>query len=443
MATGIDRANSNDLMVLATDVGSAPMQVGAILVLDSGSRLESATFRDAIAERIRGVPRLRQRLLRTPFGAGRPIWVDATDFDIENHVRCVRCPAPGDEHALLDVAAEIVIHPLSTSRPLWSATLVTGLATDRSALVFVFHHVLADGVGGLAVLGRLADGAPISRPGDFPRRYPTGRQLYLDALSSRARAIAQLRLALRHVRGAVAELGLGGRTAAPIRNSLNQPTGARRSFAVARTDLAAVREVAHAYGGTVNDVVLTTVAGALHALLRRRGEDVDHLVISVPVSARTEDTGARLGNQAGVIPIALPATGDPRRRLEAVADITRRRKTAPRAASTALLDPVFRAMVKLGAFQWFIDHQRLVNTVVTNVHGPESHLTFLGSRIGEIVPLSLTMGNITVAFAAMSYAGTLVITVVADPDHCSDLALLVEELQGALDALTGHPGSGR
>jgi diacylglycerol O-acyltransferase len=440
MATGIDRANSNDLMMLATDVGSAPMQVGAILVLDPGSRLEPATFRDAIAERIRGVPRLRQRLLRAPLGGGRPIWVDATDFEIGNHVRCVRCPAPGDEHALLKVAAESVMDRLRTSRPLWSATLVNGLNGDRSALIFVFHHVLADGIGGLAVLAGLADGAPVPRREDFPRPHPTRRQLYMDALSSRARAIAHLGLGLRHLRGAVTELGLGGRTAAPIRSSLNQPTGARRSFAVARTDLAAVREVAHAHAATVNDVVLTSVAGALHALLLSRGEDVDELVISVPISARREDAGAHLGNQAGVMPMALPAAGDSRRRLAAVAKITRRRKTAPRAASTALLDPVFRALVKLGAFQWFIDHQRLVNTVVTNVHGPESHLTFLGARIGEIIPLSLTMGNITVAFAALSYAGEVVITVVADPESCSDLPLLVEELQGGLDTLTSHSG---
>ena len=240
--------------------------------------------------------------------------------------------------------------------------------------------------------------------------------------------------------GAVAELAPSGRAKA-ARSSLNQPTGAERNFAVARADLAAVREVAHAHAGTVNDVVLTTVAGALHALLRHRGEHVDQLVISVPVSARGDDAGARLGNQAGVIPMALPATGEPRRRLEAIAEITRRRKAAPRGVSTTLLVPVFRALARLGAFRWFIDHQRLVTTIVTDLRGPSSHLTFLGATVSEVIPLTAIVGNMTVAFAALSYAGTVVITVIADPEGCPDLPLLVEELQGGLDALTSHTGS--
>lgn len=134
------------------------MSVAAILLLDTGSGLNPAAVRAAIADRIRMVPRLRQRFLPAPFGCGRPYWVDDPDFDICNHFRHVSCPVPGYEAALLDIAADTVSHRLPACRPLWSATLVTGLADGGAALIVVLHHVIADGMGGLAVLAPSACG---------------------------------------------------------------------------------------------------------------------------------------------------------------------------------------------------------------------------------------------------------------------------------------------
>src|SRR5690348_15562874 len=132
--------------------------------------LDLAVVRGVIADRVRGVPRMRQRLVDAPFGCGRPFWIDDPRFDVREQVRSIRCAAPGDEQALLAAVAGAVTMPLPRTRPLWSATLVTGLAEGRSALVMVFHHVLADGIGGLAVLARLVDGLP-ARPtrGSGPR----------------------------------------------------------------------------------------------------------------------------------------------------------------------------------------------------------------------------------------------------------------------------------
>jgi diacylglycerol O-acyltransferase / wax synthase len=432
----IDRASPNDLMVLATDIGSVPMQVGAILVLDPCQSPTPAAVRAAIEERIRSLPRLRQHLVGTPMGGGRPAWVDDREFDIGRHVRSISCPAPGDEHALLGVAARMVMDRLPMDRPLWSATFVTDLANGAAALVFVFHHVLADGIGGLAVLARLADGGSGLQRDDFPQPGPARSELFLDALVSRICAVTHLGSGLSHVRGAVAELRPGG-TPVAYRSSLNRPTGPRRQLAVVRTPLNAVHDVAHAHAGTVNDVVLTAVAGALRVVLDRRGEAIDELVVSVPVSGRDAAGGVRLGNETGVIPVSVPTIGDPLQRLEAIASITRRRKKAPRGSSAALLGPVFRALARLGAFQWFIDHQRLVNTFVTNLRGPESRVFFLGAAVSEVIPVSLAMGNVTVAFAVLSYAGSLTVTVVADPDRCPDLPVLVQELQLQFDTLSG------
>jgi diacylglycerol O-acyltransferase / wax synthase len=434
-ADRIMRVSADDLMQLAADAGPARMQVAAILVLAGGAKLELASVREAMAGRIEAVPRLRQRLTRTPFGCGRPVWGDDPAFDIRRHVREVRAAANGDERALLAAAAAAVTRRLPRDRPLWSATFVTGLAGGNAALIVAFHHVLADGIGGLAVLAELADGACGPPRPEFPRPGPSRLELFTDATARRLRALAHVPAGLRRLRGALAELrpGHAGR---PPRCSLNRRTGPARALAVARADLAAVRETAHAHGATVNDVVLAAVTGALHGLLCRRGEPASSVVISIPVSPRRQAAAARLGNQVGVIPAELPITGGPARRLEEIAAVTRARKRADRGASAALLVPAFRALAGLGLLQWLTSHQRLVTTFVTNVRGPDARLSFLGVPIADVVAVSAIAGNVTVAFAALSYAGTLDVTVIADPDRCPDLLELADGLQRELDALT-------
>src|SRR6266568_4238607 len=187
----IERASAEDMMILTNDVGPVPMQVGAILLLGAGAELDLAAVTALLAERIAAVPRLRQRLVRTPAGRGRPFWADDQAFDIGSHVRAVTCAPPGDEAALLETAVSTVTRPLPWSRPLWSATLVTGLAGSRSAVVVVFHHVLADGIGGLAVLASLVDGVAVPAEVTFPGPAPTRRQLAVDALGSRLTAVAR------------------------------------------------------------------------------------------------------------------------------------------------------------------------------------------------------------------------------------------------------------
>jgi len=162
----VDRASPADLMQLAMDVGPAPMHVGALLVLDTGPGFNVQEAQRLLGERVHAVPRLRQRLRRAPPGCGQPFWADDPAFDLRHHVRQLPCPPPGDERALLEVAAVVTGEPLPRSRPLWSATFVTGLADGGTGLVIVMNHVLADGIGGLAVLARLVDEAPGLPPGD-------------------------------------------------------------------------------------------------------------------------------------------------------------------------------------------------------------------------------------------------------------------------------------
>ena len=430
-----ERVSPDDLMSLATERGSTPLQVGAVLMLDSSESLEPGLVVDAIADRVRAVPRLRQRLVKVPWGCGRPVWVDDRDFAVSGHFSVIGCPAPGGESAVLEVAAQMLLTRLPRDRPLWTAKLVTDTGGGAAALIIVFHHVLADGIGGLAVLAGLVDGAPEAHDRVFPVQMPSLGQLAAQAANDRLRSAGRLPAVLGRLAGAASQLRpvFAGRL---VRCSLNRPTGPRRRFATVRVDLSQIRDAAHAHEATVNDVALSAIAAALHRLLSIRGERVDQFVISVPFSARRQASAGDLGNKSGVIPLHVPGVGDPGRRLESVAVATRAAKKAQRGASTALLGPFFRLLAAAGLFRWFIDRQRLIHTFVSNLRGPESRLSFLGCPITSIIPLSAASGNVTVSFAVLSYAGTLTITLIADPDTCPDLSELRDALEDEVSVLT-------
>ena len=430
----IDRVSADDLMSLVAERGSTPLQVGAVLTLDARSGLDPVRAIDVLARRITAVPRLRQRLVDVPFGCGRPAWGDDAAFAITNHVTSVRCPEPGGEQAALGLAAGMIVEPLQRDRPLWTATLVTDTAPGEAALIIVFHHVLADGIGGLAVLASLVDGAAEPRFTAFPRPGPSVRQLAVDAAGGRIRSLRRLPAALRRIGSAVAELRPAGRVRA-VRTSLTRPTGPRRSFASIRVDLEQLRTVAHARHATVNDAVMSAIGGALHRLLELRGERADEFVFSVPFSARRQASAGDLGNQSGVIPLAIPGIGDPAERLEEVAAVTRAAKRAAPGASTAVLGPLFRLLARVGLYQRFINRQRLIHTFVTNLRGPETRQTIFGCPITGIIPLTVASGDVTVSFAVLSYAGTLAVTINADPDACPDLPELRQALADELGAL--------
>jgi WS/DGAT/MGAT family acyltransferase len=432
----IDRARPSDLMELAVDRGPVPWQVGALLVTDRP--LEPADVRAALAGRVRAVPRLRRRLVRTPPLCGRPVWVDDEDFQIGQHVPEERCPAPGDDTALHELAVRVTGTRLPLRRSPWAAVVVTGLAGGRGAVVVVMHHVLADGIGGLAALAGLLDGAGPREDDGFPHRPPSSRRLLADALATRAATVTHLPRGARRVRDAVGELR-STRAPQAARSSLNRPVGTRRALRVVRADLAAVRAAAHRHGGTVNDVVLAAVGGALGSLAARRGERVEDIVASVPISSRRSTDADRLGNAVGVLPVAVPATGTPDTRLATVARRTASRRAVPRGASAVVLDAVFRAVAASGALPWLLRRQHLVTTFVTNLRGPGAPVTLLGAGVREIVPVVSTTGNVPLVVAALSYAGTLVLAVVADPDACPELDAVAADLDADLGVLCSPP----
>jgi diacylglycerol O-acyltransferase len=172
-------------------------------------------------------------------------------------------------------------------------------------------------------------------------------------------------------------------------------------------------------------------------LLAARGEELDLLTASVPVSARQGATGGQLGNQVGVMPLTLPADGDLAGRTARIAAITRQRKTAARGASAALLGPPFRLLAPTGLLRWYFDRQRLIHTLVTNLPGPAAQLMFAGAPVRAVIAIPNTTGNVTVTFGALSYAGTLRITVLSDPSRVPDVAVLTAALRRELGGAIG------
>jgi diacylglycerol O-acyltransferase / wax synthase len=444
-AASIERLGTDDLTYLAT--GPSSSNLGVVLEL-AGPAPPLDALLAALAPRVAAIPRLRQRIRRLPRGYGRPIWVDDPGVDLREHVTARTLADEVDSATLASLAATAVAERLPLTRPLWAMTLVTGPdPAGPAGLIVVIHHVLTDGIGGLAVLAALADeaaGAPV-RP--FPRPAPTAAELRADARRRWQPHPARLRAVAATVRAGWRELRPsrdGGRRdaaslpAAPVvarrpwrgrspavafapRCALNAPTGPRRAAAVARVPLADVRALGRTVGATVNDVLLASVTGALAAYLAARGEHPAHLVASVPVSRREETGTGSLGNAAGVMPVVLPlGEPDPVRRLARIAAATREHRGSERGASLALLRPVFRALTTLGLWGLMVDRQRMVNVFVSNVRGPRSRLRLGGRTVTGLLPFGTPAGNVAVTFAVLSYAGTLTITVVVDPDVVPD-----------------------
>lgn len=460
----MDRVSSNDLTLLATDRGPVPMHMAAVLEFGT----DAPGFGEvsaALAERIPRVPRLRQRLTPAPWGSGRPLWADDPSFSLDRHL--AEAVVDGGRDAVLRFAADLACRRLPADRPPWAARWVRGTSGGPAALVFIAHHAMADGLGGLAVLAALADQGPersargtathdagpspqavgspgprTSQPPPFPQPPPSRMALLADAWRERAAGLAGLPHALTGgVRG-LRELGIArGPRLRAAQTSFNRPTGGTRRVTDVTVPLRPLLDRAHARGCTLNDLILVAVCGAIASALRARGESPGPLVVSVPITSRHGTGGdggaARLGNQNGVVPVEVPSDPDPEVRLARVAAQTAARAGAPRGTSAGPLGVVFRALARAGIFQRFIDRQRLVNTFLSNMRGPAEPLSLAGHRITSIVPFTMTPGNVGVCFTVLSYAGSLVVAVVADPEIVPEQDELTRLLAGELARLMG------
>ncbi|MFC8503989.1 wax ester/triacylglycerol synthase domain-containing protein [Pedococcus sp. NPDC057267] len=463
----VTRISADDAMELAADRRARPpIQLGALLELDpDGDGVADAQeVARVLRRRLATVPQLGRRLERARWGVGRPHWVRTED---EPRVGVVEVDPAGPvamasglqgttpragERRLLDHFADMVTTRLPPDRPLWRAEVLADARGRPLGVALVAHHVVTDGIGGLSLLDVLADpvadavadsllpttGAPpaTGAPPVAGMRPTAGVQPASRAGAATGDVGRRTRgQRLRRVLWAARELGIR-RTQLADRCSLLQPTGPWRRLEVVDVELARVKAVAGTLDATVNDVVLLVVSGALTRLLEHRHDRVRTLVASVPVSAR--EAGRELGNAVAVLPVRIPAVGDPQVRLKAIRAAKARLAEGRRGSSSALLGPAFRLLATVGAVQWFVTHQRLVHTFETNVRGPVRQLSVAGAPVRRIVPMAVNPGNVTVSFGILSAGGRLVLAVVTDPDHVPDHEVLVDAVTAELDLLLGR-----
>jgi diacylglycerol O-acyltransferase / wax synthase len=445
----LDRLSAEDRLILWPDQ-RWPQDVGALGVLEGGpllgpeGRFDLAAARDAVAARLHLVPRLRQVLDEPRRGLGGPLWVDAPSFDLTQHVQTTLVPAPGDERQLLLTVERLRRRRLDRTRPLWEMWFLTGLADGNIGLFIRLHHVVADGIAGVASLGAFLDPAPDVPAGSpqpwTPAPPPSALRLLIDHLRRRAgvlgrgmAGLARPSSALRRGQAAWPALGELFASEPGPETSLDGVVGTGRNLALVRGTLAEVTRLAHVHDAKVNDVLLAAAAGGVHALLASRRESVVGLVVPVyvPVTLRRDGVGSAEGNLISQMVVPLPIdAADPHERLTLIAAETARRKAEVRPS----LGSVFRSRLVSGLLLKRIIRQR-INLTTADLPGPTDPLYFAGAQLLELFALVNLIGNVTLGVAALSYAGQFNVMVVADADAYPDLGVFAAGMAGELDGL--------
>lgn len=439
----IERLGADDRIMLGVS-RRWPQDIGALLMLEGsgGFRIERA--RAAIASKLHLAPPLRQRIMQPLRGRGGPLWVDDAGFDVADHVHELRLEAPVGEPELLAVVERLRHERLDLGRAPWAITFLTGLPDGRAAAFVKVHHSLADGLATMTLIGALLDreagAAWQPAPAWVPRRPPVQSELVADNLRRRIAEIGSVMRAVVHpVRmlrrvarslPAIWEL-LAERPATPT--SVDRVIGLDRNLALARASYGTLRRVARRADATVNDVLLTVIAGGLRALLLSRGEAVEGVTLRayVPVTLRTSWRGPQHGTQVSQMAVPLElADPDPVRRLRRIADQTERRKAKPRPD----VGKLFRGRVMPALLLAAIIRQR-VNITTASIPGPKRPRYLAGMRVLEVFPIVPLLGNQPLGVAAVSYAGGLGIGITADRAAFPDLEAFAAAVRAELRAL--------
>jgi diacylglycerol O-acyltransferase / wax synthase len=466
-----ERLTALDASFLELEDQNAHMHIGSVALFDAAplrgphGGIDIERFRRLMEAGLHRTPRYRQRIGRIPM-LDHPVWVDDERFNLAYHLRHTHLPVPGDERQLKRLAARIMSQQLDRGKPLWEMWVVEGVEGDRCAIITKAHHCMIDGVGSVELTGSVMRPTPdhdprLDEPAPrwVPRPAPRPGRMLADEVSYRLRALAATAAparALRHPRATGEALieslhGIGEALAAGFRPAsptpLNVEIGPHRRFDWMTTDLEAVKAIRTALGGTVNDVVLTLVAGALRRFLHRRGLRVEGLDFRamVPVNVRADVERENMGNRVAMMVARLPlAAGDPAERFAQVTKETATLKRSHQARGIQVLEELsdhsFTTLFTL--FGRIAAASRPFNLVVTNVPGPQFSVYVLGSRLLACYPLVPLYQNQALGIALFSYAGRLHWGFNADWDALPDLHDVVEAVTlewAALCRVAGVP----
>jgi diacylglycerol O-acyltransferase len=456
----LDRLTAVDASFLHQEDAASHMHIGA-LVRAEGPAPPYEEFLDSIRARLHYVPRYRQRLVYPPASTGRPLWADDADFNLEYHVRHTALPAPGSDEQLMNLAARVFSQQLDRSKPLWELWLVEGLAGGDFALLSKSHHAMIDGIAGVDLGTVLFDLDRQGRPPEeglepwTPDPEPSPIDLLAAGIAGMTKAsigvaakavgsLSQPERALEEA--AIAAEGLGEivwAAANPAPPSpLNVEIGPHRRFAAIACDLADFKAAKNVFGGTVNDVVLAVVAGALRHWLHSRGVRTQGLELRalVPVSVRHRDpeqngTGNRLAVMRGPLPVYVE---DPVERLGVVRAAMDDLKESKQAVGAEVLTSMqqFAPPTVLAQASRLNFSTRLFNLLVTNVPGPQFPLYVQGREMTSVFPIAFLPKDHALAIAIMSYNGQMNFGLLGDYDAMPDLNAFGEAIESALAELS-------
>jgi diacylglycerol O-acyltransferase / wax synthase len=459
----MDRMSPLDASFLHIEDEINHMHIGSIAVFE-GPPPSDADIRTMVESKLPLVPRYRQKVQFVPGQLGRPLWVDDPHFNINYHVRHTALPAPGGDDQLRNLVGRVMGQQLDRARPLWEMWIAEGLPDGHWALISKTHHCMVDGVSGTDLLTVILDREPepVREPAPewVPEQAPNTIQLVAGAIGDRVvspyEAVRTLRArfaAAERATDQLREIGRGlvsmsGLVRPTEQSTLNGPIGPHRRWDWARSSLSDVKTIRTALGGTVNDVVLSVITRGFRDLLLSRGENVENRVVRtlVPVSVRTPGVRGPAGgdgtydNKVSAMFAELPVSlDDPRARLDSI----RQQMTGLKESKQAVAGEVLTSLtgfappmlLALGTRVAMRIPQRNVNTVTTNVPGPQFPLYAAGRRMLEAFPFVPLAGSVRVGVAIFSYSGMLNYGVTGDYDTATDVGVLCHGIEDGMTEL--------
>lgn len=451
------RLAGTDAVFLSAETPTWHQHVGGMVLLDA-SEAPGFTFehmQGVLRERLPLSPKFAWKVKEVPGGFDRPVWVDDPDFHVENHFVRAACPRPGDERALGDMVGRIMSQQLDRRRPLWQAWFIEGLAHGRIAFVMKFHHAIADGMSGMALAEQLFDLSPDPPPrADIPEQTSAGDTPSDVELAARSlwppgrTPIRITRYLTQQAQRLFSLARLEERLLTPFdapKVSWNGKLGVRRKVAYGALPLDEVRRVKDHFGVKVNDVVIAVVAGTLRRyLLARDGLPEQPLIAGVPVSLRTADDTEMTNKVSAVFASMATDVDDPADRLREIHRSTQAAKTMSKAMQARRVQSIGEVappmLVTLASRTlWANSFETLVpaavNTVISNVPGPDFPLYMAGAEVEGIFPIAPIMIGMGLNTTIISYKGRIDIGFHSDADLLEDTWELVEGLRPSLDEL--------
>jgi WS/DGAT/MGAT family acyltransferase len=457
----MDRMSPQDASFLHVENDVNHMHIASIAIFEGPAPGEHEIV-DMVSTKLHRVPRYRQMVRFVPLELERPVWVDDAHFNLRYHIRRTALPAPGGDEQLKNLVGRVMAQQLDRAKPLWEMWIVEGLEDGRWAVLSKTHHCMVDGVSATDLLAVVMDDRPDPAreipPVWEPEKLPTDAGLLVDALRDRVFSASEivrgLRSAVRGPRRLVSQLRELGTSAGSLRGlaspmdvGLNGPIGPHRRWSWARTTLDEVKEIRRAFGGTVNDVVLAVVTKGFRELLLSRKQDLEGRVVRtlVPVSVRKEDERGQYDNRVSAMFAELPVEAqDPLKRLESIREQMQGLKESKQAvaaeALTSLSGFAPPLLLALGGRLFARANQRNVQTVTTNVPGPQKPMFAVGRRMLHAMPYVPLAGSVRIGVAIFSYAGELSFGVTGDYDTARDIDVLCHGIEEGIDALLKRAG---